>query len=43
MVLRKPVRRRNLRPEVIIPLANPGEALLAPIVAETLPGPSLEA
>jgi len=43
MVLRKPIRRRNLRPEVIIPLANPGEALLAPIVAETLPGPSLEA
>src|SRR5947207_15995210 len=43
MVLRKPIRRRNLPPEVIIPLANPGEALLAPIVAETLPGPSLEA
>src|SRR5437762_3629445 len=43
MVLRKPIRRRNLRPEVIIPLANPGEALLAPIVAETLPGPTLEA
>src|SRR5437762_9938246 len=43
MVLRKPIRRRNLRPEIIIPLANPGEALLAPVVAETLPGPSLEA
>jgi len=43
MVLRKPIRRRNLRPEVIIPLANPGEALLAPMAAETHPGPSLEA
>jgi membrane-associated phospholipid phosphatase len=43
MVLRKPIRRRNLRPEVIIPLANPGEALLAPMAAEIHPGPSLEA
>jgi membrane-associated phospholipid phosphatase len=43
MVLRKPIRRRNLQPEVIIPLANPGEALLAPMAAETHPGPSLEA
>jgi membrane-associated phospholipid phosphatase len=43
MVLGKPIRRRNLRPEVIIPLANPGEALLAPVVAETHPGPRLEA
>ncbi len=43
MVLRKPIRRGSLQPEVIIPLANPGEALLAPIVAETHPGQSLEA
>jgi undecaprenyl-diphosphatase len=43
MVLRKPIGRRNLGPEVIIPLANPGEALLAPIAAEIHPGPSLEA
>jgi membrane-associated phospholipid phosphatase len=43
MVLQKPIRRRDLRPEVIIPLGNPGEALLAPIAAETHPGPSLEA
>src|SRR5207249_3272208 len=43
MVLRKPIRRRNLRPEIIIPLGSPGEALLAPVVAETHPGPSLEA
>src|ERR1700747_3620398 len=43
MVLRKPISRGNLQPEVIIPLANPGEALLAPVVAETHPGPSLEA
>src|SRR5437867_435991 len=43
MALLKPIRRGNLRPEVIIPLANPGEALLAPVVAETHPGPSLEA
>jgi undecaprenyl-diphosphatase len=43
MVLRKPIRRRNLRPEVIIPLGNPGEALLAPVVAETHPGQGLEA
>jgi membrane-associated phospholipid phosphatase len=43
MVLRKPIRLRNLRPEVIIPLANPGEALLAPVAVETHSGPSLEA
>jgi membrane-associated phospholipid phosphatase len=43
MVLRKPIRRRDLRPEVIIPLANPGEALLAPVPAEIHPGPSLKA
>ena len=43
MVLRKPIRRRNLQPEIIIPLASPGEALLAPVVAETHPGPTLEA
>jgi undecaprenyl-diphosphatase len=43
MVLRKPIRRRSLRPEVIIPLANPGEALLAPMAAETRTGPSLKA
>jgi membrane-associated phospholipid phosphatase len=43
MALGKPIRRRNLRPEVIIPLANPGEALLAPIAVETHPGPSLQA
>jgi membrane-associated phospholipid phosphatase len=43
MVLRKPIQRGNLRPEVIIPLANPGEPLLVPVVAETHPGPSLEA
>ena len=43
MVLRKPIRRRNLPPEVIIPLANPGEALLAPMAAEIRTGPSLEA
>ena len=43
MVLRKPIRRGSLQPEVIIPLANPGEALLAPIVAETHPGQTLEA
>jgi membrane-associated phospholipid phosphatase len=42
MVLRKPIWRGNLRPEVIIPLANPGE-LLVPVVAETHPGQSLEA
>ena len=43
MVLRKPTRRGGLQAEVIIPLANPGETLLAPVVAETHPGPSLEA
>jgi len=43
MVLRKPMRRGSLQPEVIIPLANPGEALLVPVVAETHPGPGLEA
>jgi undecaprenyl-diphosphatase len=43
MLLRKPIRRGNLQPEVIVPLANPSEALLAPVVAETHPGPSLEA
>ena len=43
MVLHKQIRRRNFRPEIIIPLGNPGEALLAPIAAETHPGPSLEA
>ncbi|PYI45431.1 MAG: hypothetical protein DMF10_11265 [Verrucomicrobia bacterium] len=43
MVLRKPIRRRNLQPEIIIPLASPGEALLAPVVAETHRGPTLEA
>ena len=42
MVLRKPIWRGNLQPEVITPLANPGEALLVP-VAETHRGPSLEA
>src|SRR6201997_4073894 len=42
LVLPKPIRRGSLQPEVIIPLANPGEALLAPI-AETHPGQSLEA
>jgi membrane-associated phospholipid phosphatase len=42
-ILRKPIRRGSLQPEVIIPLATPSEALLAPVVAETHPGPSLEA
>ena len=43
MVLRKPIRRGSLQPEVITPLANPGEPLLVPIVAETHPSPSLKA
>jgi undecaprenyl-diphosphatase len=43
MVLRKPIRRRNLQPEIVMPLANPGEALLAPIAVETHPGQNLEA
>ena len=42
MVLRKPIRRRNLQPEIVIPLANPGDALLAPIAVETHPRQSLE-
>lgn len=43
MVLRKPIRRRYLQPEMVIPLANPGEALLAPIAVETHPGQNLKA
>jgi membrane-associated phospholipid phosphatase len=43
MVLRKPMWRGSLHPAVITPLANPGEPLLVPIVAETHPGPSLKA
>ena len=42
MVLCKPIRRGSSQPEAIIPLANPGEPLLVPVVAETRPGPSLE-
>ena len=43
MILRKPILRRNLQPEVITALADPGEPLLVPVVAETHPGPSREA
>lgn len=43
LVAGKPIRRRNLQPEVITPLADPGESLLASVVAETHPGPSLKA
>ena len=43
MVLRKPIWRRNLQPEIVMPLAHPGEALLVPIAIETHPGQNLEA
>ena len=43
MVLHKPMRRGSSQTEVIIPLANPGEAVLAPVVTETHPGSSLKA
>ena len=43
MVLRKPIRRGSLQPQVITPLTNPGEPLIVPVVAEAHPTPSLEA